>query len=141
MSDAASEALALLQGDPVAFGSTREVYLCKINPAWVVKVEDPAQFQNAIEWLTWQQIRTTPHARWFAPCLHISPGGRVLIQARTTPAEHGRYPREVPAFFDDTKRSNFGLLDGRIVCHDYGVTHLVKRGLTSRLVAAKWWDE
>lgn len=141
MSDAAAEALELLQGEKISHGSTREVFVCAIDPAWVVKVEDPGQFQNATEWSIWQEVKDTPQAKWFAPCLHISPGGRVLIQMRTTPAEPSRYPRRIPAFFDDTKRANFGLLDGRIVCHDFGVNLLIKRGLTARLVAARWWDE
>jgi hypothetical protein len=45
----------------------------------------------------------------------------------------------MPAFFTDLKRENFGLLLGRLVCHDYGVNLLMENGMTKRMRKANWW--
>ena len=45
----------------------------------------------------------------------------------------------MPSFFADLKRSNWGELDGRPVCHDYGVTQLGTYGLAeAHLLEADW---
>ena len=74
---------------------------------------------------------------WLAPCEAISPCGTVLLQGRTQPIPKEHYPKRLPKFFTDTKRSNFGLLEGRIVCHDYG---LVVSEVETRMVRADWWE-
>ena len=49
----------------------------------------------------------------------------------------------LPAIFTDTKRENFGMFEGRMVCHDYAfsMTILSSRSLTDRLVKVKWHSE
>lgn len=135
------EVYRILIGDKIGSGSRREVYEYAPDPTrFVVKVEcDEQSFQNIKEWETWQSVKDTKYARWFAPCHTIGPNGIVLIQRRSFPAE--RYPARMPAFLCDFKTQNYGLIDGKFVCHDYGImTCLANFGLTKRMVSAKWWD-
>jgi hypothetical protein len=73
------------------------------------------------------------------PDLH-SPNGRVLIMRKTEPAPKTAYPEKMPAFFSDFKRSNYGLLEGRLVCHDYGTCLLATTGVTSRMKKVDWYE-
>jgi hypothetical protein len=43
----------------------------------------------------------------------------------------------VPSMFTDLKVQNWGMLNGRLVCHDYGLTCT---SLPRSMRAAKWWD-
>lgn len=132
----------LVAGDYIGRGAARYVYACQIDRSLVLKIEDtPCSFQNVHEWDVWREVEHTRYARWFAPCVEISSCGTVLLQKRTKPADASQYPSKLPSFFTDTKRSNFGMLDGRFVCHDYGVTLLRSNGLVGRQRKAEWWDE
>jgi hypothetical protein len=134
------EAFNLLCLDLIGGGSARQVYTSPIRPDCVVKVESGAKsFQNVAEWQVWQEVKDTPMAKWFAPCVEISPSGSVLLMKRTEPAPASMYPRRVPAFFTDLKRENWGMYEGRMVCCDYGVSNLVSCGMTAGTIAAKWW--
>lgn len=133
---------SLLLGDLFARGSARDVYTTPLDDAWVVKVETTAgSFQNVIEWETWREVQETPFSIYFAPCLHISKCGGVLIQRKTQAVGLSQLPKRMPAFLCDFKRSNYGLLDGRIVCHDYGLQFAIHSGLTRRQRTVKWVDE
>lgn len=132
------EVTNMMLGNLLGSGSTRSVYINDLNPLQVVKFEHGAGFSNVQEWLIWQEVRETPElARWFAPCDFISPNGLVLVQRRTSQPKIA-YPEKVPAFFTDLKLTNWGELDGQIVCHDYG---LLARfyNLNKRLRKADWW--
>lgn len=124
-------------GEQIASGTFRDVYECPLLPDCVVKIEDKAQsFHNIAEWEVWNLVKDTRWARWFAPCRTISSAGAVLIQARTQPAK--AFPKNIPNFFADLKLENFGLLDGRFVCHDYGYNYLLDHGLAAgKLVRSK----
>lgn len=70
--------------------------------------------------------------------------GIALIQSRTHPfidkeefdMAVAKVPgKKLPSFFDDVHYGNFGLLDGRLVCHDYGFTHFLKNGVD------KYWRQ
>ena len=110
----------LFVGDEVGRGTFRIVYAHALDPTLVVKVEQRARsFSNVSEWDLWNEVADRPElARWFAPCVAISFSGSVLIQKRTEPIR--RMPAELPDFFADIKRPNFGRYKGRIVAHDYG---------------------
>lgn len=118
-------------------GQYRKVYEHAYNPHWVVKVESLSKnFANPLEWEAWTQLQFTRISGWLAPCLHISPAGGVLIQAKTSPIwDLDELPKRVPALFTDLKRENWGKLKGRIVCHDYG-NLLLGKGF--EMVKAKW---
>lgn len=132
------EALSMMLGEKLGAGCSREVYVNRLNPVQVVKVQLSLGFQNVQEWLIWKEVEDKPElAKWFAPCDHISPDGNLLIQRRT---EHPKiaYPEQVPRFFTDLKLTNWGELDGRIVCHDYA---LLARyySMTKHMRKADWW--
>jgi len=130
-----------LIGKKIARGMSRTVYAFSANSSMVVKIEEGVKsFQNVREWEYWQEIKDSPAKKWFAPCLYISPCGSVLIQERVLPLERKKYPKKIPHFITDTKYENFGLLDGKFVCCDYGNIPFAK-GITSKMVKAEWWSD
>lgn len=132
----------LVKGDALGSGIGRQVFACALHPDWVVKVEEGSgSFQNTAEWFLWDRVKDVADiAKWFAPCLYISPCGGVLLQSRTQPLPKEQYPARVPAFLTDLKYSNYGLLNGQFVCHDYGTHLMLENGMTKRLKMAEWWS-
>ena len=128
----------LICGDVIGYGVGRTVYECEIRPDLVVKIETPSHsFQNQAEWRIWSEWRyDADMKRWLAPCEAISPCGTVLLQKRTEPFPADAYPKKLPKFLTDTKRSNFGMFEKRVVCHDYA---LVVTTLSTAMVKADWW--
>lgn len=132
--------------DYIGSGMGRVVWVNSADVMTVIKFEHQG-FQNVMEWHAWLAVKDTDHAKWFAPCLNISPCGMVLIQRRTTPAAN--CPEMIPAYLTDTKLSNYGILmgteeklpnAGAFVCHDYGTNMLLENGLTKRMQKANWWN-
>ena len=123
-------------GEFIDSGSSRTVYECLIKPEYVIKVENSKHtFQNVKEWEFWQTWKHDKNARkWLAPCHFISDSGTFLIMERTEPLPKARVPQKVPKFMTDLKKSNFGLLNNKVVCHDYGhVVYQINDDL------GKWW--
>lgn len=110
-----------------------------MRPDLVAKVETGSgSFQNVQEWEFWQAwCETKDVRRWLAPCADISPCGTILLQERTTPIPPGKFPDKMPDFLTDMKRSNYGLLKGKVVCHDYG---RVVATASTTLRKAHWWE-
>lgn len=135
--------LWLICGKHLGGGMSRQVYECKLRPDLVLKFETEAgQFQNVMEWETWQELQDyEPAARWLAPCEFISPCGAVLAMRRTSLATKLDYPARLPSFLTDTKRANYGLLEGRLVCHDYGLHRLMSLGASQRVRKVDWWGD
>lgn len=137
------DALTLLCGDWLGTGIGRQVYACKINPEWVVKVEvdGSGRFQNHREWYTWNAFIEVPKlAAYLAPCIAVSDLGSWLIMKRTRPvtlAECRKRAPHLPAVFTDLKAANWGLIGDKLVCHDYG-TRLEETIIGTR--KAKWWE-
>lgn len=144
MSDSAfihKEAFWLLCDKLLGEGMSRKVYSSKMLPGCVVKCEEGSgQFQNIIEWETWQRVRGTDIEKWFAPCERISPCGSVLLMAKTERPTARNFLDKMPAFLSDFKRTNYGLYKGRLVCHDYGTALLFEHGMTKRMKKVDWWD-
>ena len=118
------ETLRLLVGKKIGSGAYRVVYECNLNPKLVVKIErNERDFANVSEWEIWKQLSDTPLAKWFAPCRYVSPCGTVLLQDKTKPIhedEIGDLPKLVPSIMGDLHYKNWGRINGRVVCHDYG---------------------
>lgn len=116
----------LLIGDKIGEGAFRDVYQCRLNDKWVVKVEREYEsyFHNAMEWHTWHDAKGSDFEKWFAPCHFISPNGKALVQSKTELLL--RLPDNIPEFFCDCKIDNFGTIDDIIVCHDYGLHEIGK---------------
>lgn len=137
------EAFHLLCGKLLGVGSSRRVYVNNFDENSVVKVDNGRDMpiQNILEFQTWEMLRGTDMGAWLAPCLKMSYGGRVLVQSRTTPAGVSEYPDKIPAVFVDTKRQNFGMLNGEFVCHDYGFMNIrTLVGSSKKMSNVEWWD-
>lgn len=125
-------------GARIGKGAFRKVYPILHDETKVLKVEDRgASFCNITEWHVWKEVKETPIEHWFAPCHDIDVMGICLIQSKTVPFESDKaFKKEVekiggklPAFFDDIHFGNFGMLDGRLVCHDYGFNHFIREAV------------
>jgi hypothetical protein len=117
------DAFNMLCGDRIGQGSTRTVYDCKLLPGHVVKVEndDFRMFANVAENLLYCNSSEAVQ-RWLCPTTHLSPDGRLLIMRKARICdETDTLPDQLPAFLSDIKRENFGWIDGRLVCVDYGL--------------------
>lgn len=109
----------MMCGDKIGEGAYRAVYEFDMLPNSVIKVAVDEN-ANLLEWHVWQTMKDTPHAKWMAPCLHISPCGHFLVQRRVKPIPEGaRLPKRIPDAFEDIKRSNWGMIGKQLVCHDY----------------------
>lgn len=128
--------LKLLVGEPISRGAHREVFALLGRPNEVVKIEaGSGNFFNILEWETWCAVQGTRLAKWFAPCVTISDCGSALIMERTHPV--AKVPARLPALFQDVKPENFGMLeDGRVVCHDYAISWLIRSNLRGMKRAA-----
>lgn len=133
------EARWMLCGDKIGEGSARKVYHCRINDQYVIKIETMGgSFQNVSEWNTWTWLCDGPMAKWFAPCEFISPCGLILMQRKVEPVRKSDLPKRLPEFLCDLKPENFGFMDGRFVCCDYGTVASAIRTASRRFVAAEW---
>lgn len=126
------EFIDILCGDKIGEGISREVFKCRLRDDWIVKVEREGSWhQNIREYAIWEEVRYWKKmSKWFAPCEYISPHGLVLIQKKVTPAYKKDLPEKIPAFFTDVKEENFGMLDGKLVCFDYGTTPISRNWST-----------
>lgn len=136
----AREFYDLVVGEQLGVGVSRVVYVYRPDPSLVVKFETSAdrEFQNVAEWHAWGRVADGRESVWLAPCVSISDCGSVLIQRRTSPVALGDLPARLPAWMTDRKRSNFGLYEGRVVAHDYG---MLWPSFGARLTVARWRDE
>ena len=142
-----TDCVRFILGKRLGSGISREVYVYKGNPAFVIKVATEAddRFQNVIEYNFWDETRLCSEiAKWIAPCARISPHGNWLIQQRTMPvslAELKKRYKRVPVFLFDLKVDNWGKLpNGKIVCHDYG-THGAIQSMRTATKKADWWED
>lgn len=130
----------LFVGQELGHGMSRTAYTMEHDKTVIVKREvGGGFFQNIREWEIWKEVKDTPFAKWFAPCVDISPNGIFLIQKRVTIVEKDRYPELMPKFFTDFKYQNYGILGKQFVCFDYGTMPLLG-SLTKGMKKADWWD-
>lgn len=115
----------LVLGEELGKGFSRRVYVNNLNKDQVIKYEDEGKhlYQNVMEWVVWCEASDwhLDMKKWLAPCFHISPDGKYLVQARVTPVPKEKLPRLMPAWLNDFKVENFGRYKGRIVACDYGI--------------------
>ena len=130
----------LLCSDLLGEGISRKVFLCSLNPDWVVKIEtDDNTFQNLVEWKVWLNSQGSKSlSKWLSPYHYFNNSGKILIQSKTIPIRKSDIPDRVPHFFNDEKFENYGILNGQFVCHDYGTLGFVE-GMSKRLVKQKFY--
>lgn len=120
-------------------GAFRAVYSCRANSDIVIKIEEGAHnFSNITEWNLWMDSHNHKLRDWLAPCEYISPCGVVLLMGRTTKPKPEEIPKKIPAIFTDLKVENFGMYNGKFVCHDYGNLRPLMSDIM-RLRRADWW--
>lgn len=134
----------LFLGEVLGNGMSRSVYAHERDKSLVIKVESGGnRFQNVLEWEFWQTVKDTKMAKWFAPCVEISPNGIFLIQKRADMIPKNQYPKKIPKFFTDLKYQNFGMIGKQFVCFDYGTAHInaINNHLSTKLVTSKFWED
>lgn len=135
-------AFNLMVGEQIGKGVNRTVYSCWLSPDWVVKVQHSngnGYFQNIMEYRLWMRA-DKKQRRWLAPVKWISACGQVLIMQRTHPIPPSyKLPSRMPDWLCDFKRTNYGLLNGVLVCHDYGLDWPTSVALDRNGSAAAEW--
>jgi hypothetical protein len=137
----ATDLYSMVTGKLLGVGASRTVFDFMPDPTLVIKFETVGgSFDNVMEWDIWENCQYDKRlAKWLAPCHMISPCGSILLQKKTTPVSIEQLPKKIPRFFTDLKHQNWGMLDGRPVCHDFA-NHLAYAGGTlHQLVKADWW--
>lgn len=139
-----TDLMHLFIGELIGKGASREVYNFCYDVTKIIKVElAGTSFNNVEEWEIWRSLLDNGQEdlqKWFAPCRAISPCGVYLIQARTTPISKEQLPAKVPSFLTDLKIENWGMFEGRPVCHDYA-NNLIRANVTARMRKAEWWSQ
>lgn len=109
-------------GDLIGEGSKRAVFEYNLDKRYVVKlaVRPDANFR---EHDLWNELKHDDVSKWLAPCHWISHYGDIMLQYKTEPLpDDFKMPKKLPEFLTDIKKSNFGLLNGKLVAHDYDLT-------------------
>jgi len=128
LQDVNTDLILSLCGKKLGAGVYRTVYEYNLDDKYVIKIEPNATESNMAEYMLWDEIKYLCGdlawvKEWFAPILWMSPNGKLLVMQRTEEKPNKERPREVPAFFTDLKRDNWGFIGNKFVCHDYGFIH------------------
>lgn len=129
-----------LIGDYIGCGQFR--YVFDYTKGAVIKIDIGNVLANSAEWHTWVEIEEHPDvAKWFAPVIRCSEGGKLLIMQKADmnrPIED--YPTEIPDFFCDVKKQNFGFIGKQLVCVDYAINNIRLMGMKNfKLKKVNWF--
>ena len=141
--------MEMLGYEHLGSGAYRDVFA--INDKWVVKIakldEQGSRIDgvmaNISEFNTWSEVQEGSHYQrvreWLAPVKEMTGDGVALVQARTTPADKSKLPEKLPRWITDQKASNCGMLNGKLVFHDYqwilSINDMVRN---HKLINANW---
>lgn len=135
------ELFKLLVDKKIGTGVYRTVYSLEFTSSKVIKVANSklGEAENARESALWEDLKLyyPKISKWFAPVYYYSATGKYLIQEKVIFPDKKKYPKKLPAFFSDTKYSNFGLLNGKWVCVDFGCFNIRH---SDRLKKVNWWE-
>jgi hypothetical protein len=134
-------------GENIGTGNTRKVYSFTPDDSLVIKIEHGQfSFDNVSEFNLHTNIQAhhKDWAKYLAPVIRISSCGKLMLQKRTTPIDKKKVkkilPVMLPPFLADTKLENWGMLNGKPVCHDYA-NHNFFANPQTKMVKAVWWSE
>lgn len=141
MYEITSEIFDFVTREKVGEGAYRNVYNFFPDETLVLKVAKTGsgQRQNILENVIWDEVKERDIAKWFAPVVGISKGGKYLLQKKVEFGLKKDYPQMIPHFFLDLKYKNYGWLGNKFVCVDYAGT-VITNGFTNRLEKAEWWE-
>lgn len=126
-------------GEFLGRGIRRSVFVYLPDPSCVIKFQYVKGGDNWMEWNLWNDMKNMKNSQWLAPCISISENGIYLVQKRTKrPREIHQYVKKVPQFLGDIKYQNFGMYQGRLVCHDYSMNLCANYGVTKVMKKAQW---
>ena len=110
--------MTMIIGDEIGRGQSRVVFEHQFDENVVVKIalNKTGVLCNVTEFNAWQDAGKLQ--RYLAQPTYLSPNGNVLFMKRTKPVD--KVPRSFPKLFTDQHVDNFGMLDGKVVMHDYG---------------------
>ena len=137
-----SEIFNGLCGDIIGEGVSRVVYDCLINDDYVVKIHKASWEginQNYNEFLIYSEA-SVKIRKYLAPIHWISDYNIVLFQRKCEPLQKKQIPKKIPRFLNDRKQENWGLLDGKVVCFDYGICKTTFNSIDTELVDWEWED-
>jgi hypothetical protein len=126
------------KGERLGSGIHRRTYVYLPDTSCVLKEAIDEVWPNAAEmqfWLNSQFVKDI--SMHLAPCVWLSSDARFLIQKRARPVDYDALPLTMPSFLTDIKRSNFGMLDDRLVCIDYAM-HITNASTRHKKVH---WDD
>lgn len=146
LQDVNTDLILSLCGKKIGSGVYRSVYEYNLDDKYVIKIEPNSTESNITEFMLWDEIRGLCNdlswvKDWFAPVLWMSPNGKILVMEKTEVKEGKDRPKEVPAFFTDLKRDNFGWIGNKFVCHDYGFLHkfINYKNKMQKIKKDCWW--
>lgn len=129
----------MIIGKHLGRGYSRDVYIHAMEPSIVVKIAMNADgvIANTNEFDIWDEVQHWKGKyenlkNFFCPVTAMSSDCKVLFMKRTQPLRVEDIPNEVYTWVTDQKLENFGILDGRLVIHDYGLTLIKNGGITNR---------
>lgn len=146
LQDVNTDLILSLCGNKIGSGQFRYVYEYNLDSNYVIKIEPNNTESNITEHILWDEIKGLCGdldwvSKWFAPVLWMSPNGKILVMQKTEEKPDKERPREIPAFFSDLKRDNFGWIGNRFVCHDYGmIFKFIKyEKKMQKISKERWW--
>lgn len=132
----------LILGELLGIGIHRKVGVFKPDTSLVIKCAIDYPNINILEEEVWTTVRDTQIAKWFAPCISISPCGMFLLQKRVETKPKAEYPKLIPSFFGDLKYKNYGWIGKQFVCCDYAslLSTSMSHKWNEKMVKAHWWE-
>lgn len=137
--------LTLFLGGNIGEGTTRVVYNYPPDKRYVIKIDKELKgFNNIREYELWNDLKYMDHKslEFLAPIYQISEGGKWMLQRKTTPIKDFKhFPKRIPGFLNDVKIENWGMLGGKLVCHDYANNKIVENGINTNYVKPNFWSD
>lgn len=133
---------SLVLGEMLGLGIHRKVGVFNPDASLVIKCAIEYPSTNILEDEIWRMVKDTEIAKWFAPCVYISPCGMFLLQKRVETKPKSEYPKYVPSFFGDLKFKNYGWIGKQFVCCDYAsfVLTSMSHKWSGKMKKAEWWE-
>lgn len=125
-------------------GQSRIVYDYNPDKKYVIKIDKSKWFNNIEEYELYTLLKKEhpKSAEFLAPVYQISQGGKIMLQRKTTPIKDFKhFPKKIPAFLSDVKIQNWGILNNKLVCHDYANNKIAEIGYKAPFIKPIFWSD